>query len=68
MYVLECDGLGNTNLMEDAGLPGLVSIPYFTPSLATNPKALAARAFALEYRRPILLPRVRRRRNLQPSR
>jgi meiotically up-regulated gene 157 (Mug157) protein len=47
MFVLECDGLGHTNLMEDAGLPGLVSIPYFTPSLANDPRTLGARAFAL---------------------
>jgi meiotically up-regulated gene 157 (Mug157) protein len=47
MFVLECDGLGHTNLMEDAGLPGLVSIPYFTPSLATDLRTLGARAFAL---------------------
>ncbi len=46
MYVYECDGLGHTLLMEDAGLPGLVSIPYFTPSLAGNPVVLASRAFA----------------------
>ncbi len=46
MYVYECDGLGNTLLMEDANLPSLVSIPYFTPSLAGNPLVLGARAFA----------------------
>ena len=46
MYAYECDGLGNYLLMEDAGLPGLVSIPYFTPSLAGNPLVLASRAFA----------------------
>ena len=39
-------GLGHTLLMEDAGLPGLVSIPYFTPSLAGDPIVLASRAFA----------------------
>ncbi len=46
MYAYECDGLGNTLLMEDAGLPGLVSIPYFTPALAGTPLVLASRAFA----------------------
>jgi meiotically up-regulated gene 157 (Mug157) protein len=46
MYVYECDGLGNNLLMEDAGLPGLVAIPYFTPSLAGNPLVLNSRAFA----------------------
>lgn len=47
MYVYECDGLGHTLLMDDAGLPSLVSIPYFTPSLAGNPVVLATRRFAL---------------------
>jgi meiotically up-regulated gene 157 (Mug157) protein len=46
MYAYECDGLGNYLLMEDAGLPGLVSIPYFTPSLAGTPLVLDSRAFA----------------------
>lgn len=46
MYAYECDGMGNTLLMEDAGLPGLVSIPYFSPSLAGDPLVLASRAFA----------------------
>ena len=52
MYVYECDGLGNNLLMEDAGLPGLVSIPYFTPSLAGDPVVLASRAFSLSTDNP----------------
>lgn len=47
MYAYECDGMGHTLLMEDAGLPGLVSIPYFSPSLADDPIVLASRNFAL---------------------
>lgn len=46
MYAYECDGLGHTLLMDDAGLPSLVSIPYFTPALAGDPIVLASRAFA----------------------
>jgi meiotically up-regulated gene 157 (Mug157) protein len=46
MYAYECDGMGNYLLMEDAGLPGLVSIPYFTPTMAGTPLVLASRAFA----------------------
>jgi meiotically up-regulated gene 157 (Mug157) protein len=46
MYAYECDGLGHNLLMEDAGLPGLVSIPYFTPSLSGTPLVMASRAFA----------------------
>jgi meiotically up-regulated gene 157 (Mug157) protein len=47
MFAFECDGLGHTLLMEDAGIPGLVSIPYLTPSLAGNPIVLDSRHFAL---------------------
>ena len=47
IYAYECDGLGHTLVMEDAGLPGLVSIPYFSPSLAGDPIVLASRAFSL---------------------
>ena len=44
--------LGHTLLMEDAGLPGLVSIPYFTPSLTGVPVVLASRAFAFSFDDP----------------
>ncbi len=47
MYAYECDGLGHTLLMDDAGNPGLVSIPYFDPSLANDPIAIASRHYAL---------------------
>ncbi len=47
MYGYECDGLGHTFLMEDAGIPGLVSIPYLCPSLAGDPLVLAARNYSL---------------------
>ncbi len=47
MYAFECDGLGHTLLMEDAGIPGLVSIPYLNPSLAGDPVVLASRRYAL---------------------
>lgn len=46
-YVYECDGMGHTLLMDDAGLPNLLSIPYFSPSLAGNPVVLASRRWAL---------------------
>ena len=52
MYAYEVDGLGHSLLMEDAGLPGLVSIPYFTPSLAGTPLVLASRAFSLSADNP----------------
>ena len=47
IFAYECDGLGHTLLMDDAGLPSLVAIPYFTPALAGDPVVLASRAFAL---------------------
>jgi meiotically up-regulated gene 157 (Mug157) protein len=46
IYAFECDGVGHTLLMEDAGIPGLVSIPYLTPSLAADPVVLNSRHFA----------------------
>lgn len=47
LYAFECDGLGHTLLLEDAGLPGLVSIPYLCPELAGTPLVLASRAYSL---------------------
>ena len=52
MYAYECDGLGHTLLMDDAGNPGLVSIPYFSPELIGNPLVLASRRFALSADNP----------------
>jgi hypothetical protein len=46
-YLYECDGMGHTLLMDDAGLPNLLSIPYFSPSLAGNPVVLASRRWSL---------------------
>ncbi len=47
LYVYECDGLGHTLLMDDAGLPNLLSLDYFDPSLANDPLVLASRKFSL---------------------
>jgi meiotically up-regulated gene 157 (Mug157) protein len=52
IYAYEVDGLGHSLLMDDAGLPSLVSIPYFTPALAGTPLVLASRAFALSPENP----------------
>ena len=47
LYAYECDGLGHTVLMDDAGVPSLLSMPYLDPSLAGNPLVLADRKFSL---------------------
>lgn len=47
MYAYEVDGLGHTLLMDDAGYPDLVGIPYLTPSLAGDPLTLDSRHFSL---------------------
>ena len=47
LYAFECDGLGHTLLVDDAGMPGLLSIPYLDPSLARDPLVLADRKFSL---------------------
>ncbi len=52
MYAYECDGLGHTLLMDDAGLPSLVSIPYFSPSLTGDPVVLDSRHFSLSPANP----------------
>jgi meiotically up-regulated gene 157 (Mug157) protein len=46
-YAYECDGLGNTLLMEDPGIPGLVSISYLDPTVINDPLVLASRRWAL---------------------
>ncbi|MFC4304067.1 glycoside hydrolase family 125 protein [Cohnella boryungensis] len=47
IYAYETDGLGNYCLMDDAGTPGLLSIPYFGYASADDPVYLNTRRFAL---------------------
>ena len=47
IYAYECDGLGHTVLMDDAGIPSLLAIPYLDPTLAGDPVVLASRRFSL---------------------
>ena len=47
IYAYECDGLGHTLLMDDAGIPSLLAVPYLNPELAGDPLVLAARHFSL---------------------
>ena len=57
MYAYECDGLGHTLLMDDAGNPGLVSIPYFSPELAGDSARAGRASVCVKRGQPLFLPR-----------
>jgi meiotically up-regulated gene 157 (Mug157) protein len=46
MYVYECDGLGHYLLMDDAGIPGLTTIPYLNYKSVQDPVYQNSRRFA----------------------
>ncbi len=52
IYAYEVDGRGHANVMDDANVPSLLSIPYFGYLPKTNSLYLATRAFALSDRNP----------------
>ena len=52
IYAFETDGLGNFRLMDDAGTPSLLSIPYFGYASADDPIYLNTRAFILSSNNP----------------
>lgn len=52
IYAYECDGLGNYKLMEDAGIPGLVTIPYLGYGMLTDDVYVNSRKFALSPANP----------------
>jgi meiotically up-regulated gene 157 (Mug157) protein len=52
IYAYEVDGRGHANLMDDANIPSLLSIPYFGYLPKTNSLYLATRRFALSDRNP----------------
>jgi hypothetical protein len=52
MFVYECDGFGNVVLMDDAGLPNLVSIPYLGDTPPGDAVYRASRRFALSHDNP----------------
>jgi len=52
IYAYEVDGLGHANVMDDANIPSLLSIPYFGYLPATNSLYLATRRFVLSDRDP----------------
>lgn len=52
IYAYETDGYGNYALMDDAGTPGLLSIPYIGYTTADDPVYLNTRSFALSKANP----------------
>jgi meiotically up-regulated gene 157 (Mug157) protein len=52
MYAYEVDGLGHSNLMDDANVPSLLSIPYLGYAPADNPIYLNTRKFVLSSDNP----------------
>ena len=52
IYAYEVDGLGHANVMDDANVPSLLSIPYFGYLPKENSLYRATRRFALSDRNP----------------
>jgi uncharacterized protein len=52
IYAYEVDGRGHANIMDDANIPSLLSIPYFGYLPKTNSLYLATRRFSLSERNP----------------
>lgn len=55
MYVYECDGLGHNLLMDDAGMPGLTTIPYLGYGTLADPIYQNSRRFAQSSDNPFFL-------------
>jgi hypothetical protein len=52
MYAFETDGLGHYNLMDDANIPNLTTLPYVDWSSAFDPTYLTTRGFTLSMDNP----------------
>jgi meiotically up-regulated gene 157 (Mug157) protein len=52
IYAFEVDGFGNHLLMDDAGIPGLISLPYLGALPVTDPVYINTRKFVLSDSNP----------------
>lgn len=52
IYAYEVDGFGHSNLMDDANIPSLLSIPYFRYRSADDARYKATRRYVLSNRNP----------------
>jgi uncharacterized protein len=52
MYAYETDGFGNDNLMDDANIPNLTTLPYLDWTSAEDPVYANTRAFTLSFDDP----------------
>jgi meiotically up-regulated gene 157 (Mug157) protein len=52
IYAFEVDGFGNVNLMDDANVPSLLSLPYLNAVKSTDPVYQNTRKFALSEHNP----------------
>lgn len=52
IYAYEVDGYGSSLLMDDAGIPGLLSLPYLDAVAADDPVYVNTRAFVLSEDNP----------------
>lgn len=52
IYAYEVDGLGNSNLMDDANVPSLLALPYLEVCEKNDPLYLRTRAFVLSSENP----------------
>ena len=53
LYAYECDGMGHHLLIDDPGMPGLVTIPYLGYGAANDPLYQNSRRFALSDHNPL---------------
>ena len=52
VYAYEVDGLGNANMMDDANVPSLLSLPYLEVCVTDDPVYRNTRAFVLSKENP----------------
>jgi meiotically up-regulated gene 157 (Mug157) protein len=67
VYAYEVDGLGHTNLMDDANMPSLLSMPYFGYVRESDPIYQSTRGFVLSSRDPYFYAGTVRPGHRQPA-